>query len=84
MILEIFIDFFLVKIAVGWSKNICNLIIAVGFNFCANLTVRSSLNCWDQSITVGSSKNFKSDHLNISPIYPNISPIYPDISPIFY
>ena len=44
--------FFWVKIAVGWSKNLCNLIIAVGFNFCANLTVRSSLNCWDQSITV--------------------------------
>ena len=56
MILEIFIDFlFLVKIAVGWSKNLCNLIIAVGFNFYANLTVRPSLNYWDQSITVGSS-----------------------------
>ena len=25
-------------------KNICNLIIAVGFNFCANMTVKSSLN----------------------------------------
>ena len=47
--------FFWVKIVVGWLKNICNLIIAVGFNFCANLTVRSSLNRWDQSITVGSS-----------------------------
>ena len=59
-----------VKIAVGWSKNLCNLIINVGFNFCANLTVRSSLNCWDQSITVRSSHDFKSDHLDISPIYP--------------
>ena len=36
--------FFWVKITVGWSKNICNLIIAVGFNFGANMTVRSSLN----------------------------------------
>ena len=69
----------------------CNLIIAVGFNFCANLTVRSFLNCWDQFITIRSSQDFKYDHLNISPIYPDISPIYPryipiypDISPIFY
>ena len=36
--------FFGVKITVGWSKNICNLIIAVGFSFCANMTIRSSLN----------------------------------------
>ena len=43
MILEVFIDFFDVKITVGWSKNICNLIIVVGFNFGANMTVRSSL-----------------------------------------
>ena len=55
MILEVFIDFFRVKITVGWSKNICNLIIAVGFNFSANMTVRSSLNRWDQSLTDGSS-----------------------------
>ena len=47
--------FFWVKITVGWTKNICNLIIAVGFNFGANMTVRYSLNRWDQSITVGSS-----------------------------
>ena len=38
------IDFFGVKITVGWSKHICNLIIAVGFNFGANMTIRSSLN----------------------------------------
>ena len=45
MILEVFIFFFFwVKITVGWSKSICNLIIAVGFNFGANMTVRSSLN----------------------------------------
>ena len=36
--------FFWVKIAVGWSNNLCNLIIAVGFNFGANLIVGSSLN----------------------------------------
>ena len=48
-------SFFFVKITVGWSKNICNLIIAVGFNFGVNMTVRSSLNRSDQSITVGSS-----------------------------
>ena len=83
MILELFIDFFWVKIAVGWSKNLCNLIITVGFNFYANLAVKSSLNCWDQSITVGSSKDFKSDHLNISPIYPDISPIHPQYIPIY-
>ena len=76
--------FFWVKIVVGWSKNLCNLIIVVGFYFCANLTVKSSLNYWDQSITVGSSQDFKYDHLNISPIYPDKSLIFPDISPIFY
>ena len=45
--------FFWVKIVIGWSKILYKLIIAVRFNFCANLTVRSSLNRWDQSITVG-------------------------------
>ena len=43
MILEVFIDFFLVKIVFD-KKNLCNLIIAVEFNFCANMTVISSLN----------------------------------------
>ena len=84
MILEVFIDFFFfVKIAVGWSKNLCNLIIAVEFNFCANLTVRSSLNCWDQSIIIGSSQDFKYDHLDISPIYLDMSPIYPQYISIY-
>ena len=64
MILEVYIDFFGVK-------------IAVGFHFYANLTVRYSLNCWDQSITVGSSQDFKFDRLDISSIYPDISSIYP-------
>ena len=34
---------------------------------------------YDQSITVVSSQDFKSDNLNISPIYPDIFSIYPDI-----
>ena len=70
---DIYRYFFWVKIVIGWSKNLCNLIIAVGFNFGANLTVRSSLNCWDQSIIVGSSQDFKSDRLDISLIYLDIS-----------
>ena len=91
MILEVFIDYcFWVKIVARWLKNLCNLIIAVRFNFCANMTVRSSLNCWDQSIIVGSSHNFKSDRFDLSSIYldilliyPRYIPIYPDISPIY-
>ena len=65
------------------KKNLCNLIIAVGFNFCSNLTIISSLNCWDQSITIGLSQDFKSDHLNIYSIYPDISPIYHRYIPIY-
>ena len=81
MILKVFIDFFLGQNR-RWmvKKNICNLIIAIGFNFCANLTIRSSLNCWDQSITVGSSKDFKYDN---SEIYPRYIPIYPRYIPIY-
>ena len=48
-----FFFFFCVKQAIEWSKYICNLILNVGFNFGENLTVKSSLNRWDQSITVG-------------------------------
>ena len=54
--------FFGVKLAIGWLKNLCNLILAIGFNFGANMIIRSSLNSWDQSITVGSSQDFKSGH----------------------
>ena len=43
------------------THNLYNLIITIGFNFCANLIVRSSLNHLDQSITVGSSRNLKFD-----------------------
>ena len=67
--------FFWVKIAVELSKNLCNLIIVFGFNFYANMTVRSSLNCWDQSINVESSYDFKYDHFDTSSIYPYIFPI---------
>ena len=54
------------------KKNLSNIIIAVGFNFCANLTIRFSLNRWDQLITVESIHAFKYDHLDISLIYLNI------------
>ena len=64
--------FFWVKIAVGWSKNLYNLTIAIGFNFGTNLTVIYFLNRWDQSIIVGSSQDFKSSCLDVSPIYPDI------------
>ena len=43
------------------TQNLCNLILAVGFNFGANMTIRYSLNHWDQSIIVGSSQDLKSD-----------------------
>ena len=56
----IYIFFFFGQKAIGWSKYICNLILTVGFNFDENLIVRSFLNHWDQSITVGSSQDFKS------------------------
>ena len=63
MILRVFIDFFFwVKQVVGWSKNPCNLILVIGFKFGTNLTVISSLNCWDQSIIVRSTWDFKYDH----------------------
>ena len=55
---------------------LCNLIIVNEFNFGANMTIRSSLNHWDQSITVGSNQDFKSDHLDISLIFSDISPIF--------
>ena len=55
---------------------LCNLIIVNEFNFGANLTIRSTLNHWDQSITVGLNQDFKSDHLDISLIFSDISPIF--------
>ena len=50
----------------------CNLIIVIGFNFGANITVRYSLNSCDQFIIVESSQDFKSDRLDISSIYLDI------------
>ena len=52
--------FFWVKQAIGWLRYLCNLILTDGFNFSENLTVRSFLNRWDQSVTIGSSQDFKS------------------------
>ena len=60
-------------------KNLCNLIIVVGINFGANLTVITFLNRWDQSITIGSSQDLKYDHLDMSRYIAYISryiPIY--------
>ena len=42
MILGVFIEFFGVKIVIGLSKNHCDLIRTVGFDFGSNLTVGSS------------------------------------------
>ena len=42
MILGVFIEFFGVKIAIGLSKNRCDLFLTVGFDFGSNLTVGSS------------------------------------------
>ena len=38
-----------------YTHNLCNLILAVGFNFGVNLTVISSLNHWNQFRTIVSS-----------------------------
>ena len=73
MILEVFIDFFWVKITVGWSKYICNLIIAVGFNFGANMVIL----IYFRYIPI---------YLDILPIFPIYLPYFTDISyisPIF-
>ena len=42
MILGVFIEFFGVKIAIGMSKNHCDLILTVGFDFGSNMTFGSS------------------------------------------
>ena len=42
MILGVFIEFFGVKIVIRLSKNLCDLILTVGFDFGSNLTVESS------------------------------------------
>ena len=38
----VFIEFFEVKIVIGLSKNLCDLILTIGFYFGSNLTDKSS------------------------------------------
>ena len=59
MILRVFIEFFGVKIAVGLSKNRCDLFLTVGFDFGSNLTVGSSYIRYKSFWTVRSSSRFK-------------------------
>ena len=59
MILGVFIEFFGVKIAIGLSKNHCDLFITVGFDFGSNLTVGSSYIRYKSFWTVRSSFRFK-------------------------
>ena len=46
MILGVFIEVFEVKITIGLSKNHCDLILTVGFDFSSNLTIGSSYIRW--------------------------------------
>ena len=46
------------------------------------ISIYRKLNCCDQFITVRSNQDFKSGHLNISPIYPRYIPIYLRYIPI--
>ena len=46
MILEVFIEFFGVKIVIELSKNYCDLIITIVFDFGSNITVGSSYIRW--------------------------------------
>ena len=59
MILGVFIEFFGVKIAVGLSKNRCDLFLTIGFDFGSNLTVGSSYIRYKSFWTVRSSFRFK-------------------------
>ena len=59
MILGVFIEFFGVKIAVGLSKNRCDLFLTVGFDFGSNMTVGSSYIRYKSFLTVRSSFRFK-------------------------
>ena len=59
MILGVFIEFFGVKVAVGLSKNRCDLFLTVGFDFGSNLTVGSSYIRYKSFWTVRSSFRFK-------------------------
>ena len=46
MILGVFIEFFGVKINIGLSKNCCDLLLVVGFDFVSYLTIRSLYIRW--------------------------------------
>ena len=59
MILGVFIEFFGVKIAVGLSKNRCDLFLTVRFDFGSNLTVGSSYIRYKSFWTVRSNFRFK-------------------------
>ena len=43
MILEVFIEFFEVKIAIGWSKNHYDLILTIEFDFSQNIQYISNI-----------------------------------------
>ena len=49
---------FLVKLVVGWSNNRYKIILTVWLNFCSNLAIRSSYNCWKHFVAVGSSQHW--------------------------
>ena len=49
MILRVFIEFFGVKIAIRLSKNHCDLILTVGFDFGSYLTVGNQSKPLDQA-----------------------------------
>ena len=59
MILGVFIEFFGVKIAVGLSKNRCDLFLTVGFDFSSNLTIGASYIRYKSFWTVRSNFRFK-------------------------
>ena len=68
MIVGVFIEFFGVKIAIGLSKNHCDFILIVGFDFGSNLIVGSSYICWRSIYTVRPNFKFKINRWII--IYP--------------
>ena len=53
--LWVFIGFFFVKLAVGWSNSRYKLILIVGSKFGSNLAIRSSYSRWKHFLVIGSS-----------------------------
>ena len=76
MILGVFIEFFRVKIAIGLSKNHCDLIITVGFDLSQNSRYIS-----DISDILPIYLRYFTD---ISQIFIDIFPIFTDILSIFF